>query len=113
MYRTHEFGICKLRPIAFYEGNSPITTDMNIAASGTLFLDLDGEQLELAKGSGLFAAANSDYLWPSETQITVYYVLHDGRTPITKSAARAASLKPIGSNAVIKTPNRSGGQVEG
>lgn len=81
------------RSIIFYDGLSRITPNMTLGSSGTVIIDeFGGDQLELSKGSGLFANNNST---SSNIQVTVYYVLHDERTPITKSAARTATYTPI------------------
>ncbi len=100
-----------VRDIAFYDGSTRLTPFMALGASGTLILDeVGGEQLELSIGSGLFASSSAV---GSDTQVSVYYVLHDESIPITKSAARAASLQPIGRHgSVRRTPNRIGGQTE-
>lgn len=93
--------------LRLYEGDSSITPLMAMGASGTLILDkIGGEQLELAVGSGLFGSSH----YTGNTQVTVYYVLHDERTPLEKSLARAASLTPIGANNVTRTPNQFGNQ---
>lgn len=93
--------------LRLYDGDSSITPLMVMGASGTLILDkIGGEQLELSVGSGLFGSNH----FTGNTQVTVYYVLHDERTPREKSLARAASVVPIGANEITRTPNQFGNQ---
>lgn len=99
----------QLSAIRLYNGDTAITPLIALGASGTLILDeVGGEQLELSVGSGLFGSNN----FVGNTQVTVYYVLHDERTPREKSLARAATLVSIGDNNITRTPNRFGGQSE-
>jgi len=95
--------------VIFYDGLEPITPFIPLGASGTMIWDkIGGEQLELSIGSGLYGSSS----YACETQITVYYVLHDESTPITKDEARAASLVDVGRPAAIRTPNIRGEQTE-
>ena len=94
-----------LNTIRFYNGNTPITPNMALGASGTLILDVfGGSQLELSTGSGLFGSSDL----AGNIQTTIYYVAHDEGAGVTKVASRAASLSPI----TVRTPNRFGGQTE-
>ena len=94
--------------ITLYDYVTPITPTMALGGSGTLIIDgWGGGQLELTKGSGLFGVSNI----VGDIEVTVYYVLHDKRTPITKAQARTASYQAT--TTATRTPNRAGNQSEG
>lgn len=92
-------------PIRLYNGWDAITPDIPVAASGTFFWQAPDGRFDLAANSGFNVALNGT----GAMDITVYYVLHDNTPPITKSAARLASLTPT----ATRTPNIVGEQTEG
>ena len=96
--------------VVLYDGLEPITPLIPLGASGTMILDeIGGEQLELTVSSGLYGSSS----YACNTQVTVYYVLHDERTPTSKNTARFASMVPIGRASAIRMPNIVGEQSEG
>lgn len=90
--------------IQLYEETSELIPLIGLTASGVFeWSSPGGGQYELIAGSGL----NGSVITSSDTvQVAAFYVLHVESTPITKSAARAATLTPT----TVRTPNFFGGQ---
>lgn len=87
--------------IKVFKGDQSITPDMPIGASGTFIWDAPGDgQFTGAIGSGIGVALGNT----GDFTVSAHYIVIDKSTPITKDAARAASLRPI----TTRTPDAFG-----
>lgn len=93
------------RAITFYEQTtSKLTPQIALGASGTLIWDKPGQgPVELGIGSGLYGQMKTS----GNVEVTAYYYMHDERTPITKSSARASTYT---GRTVTRLPNIAGNQ---
>lgn len=78
--------------IALYEGNTKVSPTIEVATSGTLFIDdFAGMQFELAKSSGLGVGLGA----AGDFEVQAFYLLYDKRTPISQETARAVTRSNI------------------
>ena len=78
----------------------------NMAANENASTIFGGGCLELPVGTGVFVTIGT-----SPANLNLYYSIEDERTPITKEAARLASLMP-GPATATRTPNMFGEQSQ-
>lgn len=97
-----------INSVTLYRDADPISPQIALPASGTLFWDeVGGRYFDLPASSGLKASLAS----AGSVDVTVFYILRDDRTPIAKYTARANSYNAsLTSPKAIRTPNRFGNQ---